>query len=293
MSETDSSAPPATINSALTHSDSDGKIQQSNPIVRAGADADLSHPSLQPDASANGVLTNEFPQAEASAASSALGSELAGHISSALKRLSSSDAGSDSLIQHGVQAIGAFDVLVELIAAGDPDIKALLRDTRDELFDSYLAARSGRLRIAFAMLRGVMEGLFTSLYYRQQAISLNLWASNRNFVMVHNLLSGDHEFRLYYKMLFDDEGFQRQYPRVVAKHVFDEAIQVYDYLSTHIHKKKRTAECEVVADFTETLERVFQIFLCFLEREEEIASINFPKPLTFARKQVQGKRSKK
>ncbi|WP_126933426.1 hypothetical protein [Corallococcus sp. AB018] len=187
-----------------------------------------------------------------------------------------------NLIKHGSQALQSFDAATALLSQGNSDIQELLNDTRDELLDSYLGAALGRNRIAFVMLRGVMEGLFTALYYSQQLISLNLWASNKNFLMVHEMFASDHEFKLYFKNLFEDEGFKKQCPNTSASNIFDEAAAVYKLLSSHVHKKTTRARLETAQSFELSVERVFRIYFTFLEREEDLTGVSFPTPQTFS-----------
>jgi hypothetical protein len=102
---------------------------------------------------------------------------------------------SDRLALHGDKALQAFDSLTDLVAAENTDIQDMLRETREELVDAYIASMMSRAKVACIMLRGVMEGLFTALFYRQQTISLNLWASNKQFVLVHQMFEPNHDFR--------------------------------------------------------------------------------------------------
>lgn len=194
----------------------------------------------------------------------------------------------DCLVQHAATALETLDVMVDILAGDDLDIRSLLQDTRENLCDSYLAAAAERRVVAFAMLRGVMEGLFTSLYYRQQAMSLYLWAGGKTFHMVHQLLDEKHDFCVYFKALFDDDGFKQAYPNISPKHILQEARDVYDCLCRFVHKKAPAASLGP-SSFEATVERVFRISLSFLEREDDLpTTLSFPTPLTFPPLLIEG-----
>lgn len=206
--------------------------------------------------------------------------EIRAHCTTASQKLAA-DAHAD-LFEHAARALQCFDTLAPIMHREDPDIVELLRDTREELLDAYLAFAAGRKKLGFIMLRGVMEGLLTTLYYRQQTISLNLWASGDAFEMVHQLLAGDHEFRLYFKRLLQDERFTKEFPHVTANNVFDEAIDIYDKLSTFVHKKSRVVQATLPPSFEGYVEDVLRVTVCFLEREEELPKLTFPAPASIA-----------
>jgi hypothetical protein len=186
-----------------------------------------------------------------------------------------------ALASHGDMALAAFDQIVEVLAGEDPDIRGLLRETRENLADSYLAAAAGRMTVAFSMLRGAMEGLFMALFYRQQAMSLHLWARGKTFHMVHQLLDDKHEFCAYFKVHFSDERFKQAYPGMSEKRVLEEARDTYDCLCRAVHKTASTTE-KTRQTFQASVERVFRIFLSFLDREDDLpGSLAFPRPSTF------------
>jgi hypothetical protein len=215
--------------------------------------------------------------------------EFRGQLREASERLSNTTE-RESLVNHCSRALASFDAISVVIYVDNEDIKNLLSDTREELIDGYLAVLAGRSRMAFSMARGVMEGLFAALYYRQQSISLNLWASNKSFLMVHQMLDSKHEFHMYYKQLFEDDGFKTQYAAVTPKKVFEEAVELYDLLSCYVHKKSPSARSQLRVKFEDAIERVFRIALCFLEREENLPSpLCFPVPPTYAQWVMDGK----
>lgn len=56
------------------------------------------------------------------------------------------------------------------------------------------------------MLRGVLEGVLATLFYREQGMSLALWADNKCFVMAHQLIEPKYEFYKYFIRFFNLEG---------------------------------------------------------------------------------------
>jgi hypothetical protein len=183
--------------------------------------------------------------------------------------------------QHGGRALATLDVIAPLVHGGDAAIQEILDDAREDLVDTYFNAAAGKHKAACIALRGVMEGLFMSLFYRQQALSLSLWASSASFQMVHSLFENKHEFSQYYRRLFKDHGFKKEYPGVSDTAIFDEAEAIYKHLSRYVHKSPVAAR--TVTSATEALvERVFKLFLTFLEREETLPALAFPAPATFA-----------
>jgi len=217
--------------------------------------------------------------------------ELKLHCKSASDRLINEE--NNELFEHGARALITLDALAPIMHAGDPDVIELMNATREELQDAYMAVIAGRSKLGFAMLRGVMEGLLTTLYYRQQRISLNLWASGTSFHMVHQLLESNHEFRLYYRRLFEDDRFKEEYPGVAHKRIFEGAIKVYDDLSSYVHKKSRTVRSTLPSNFEEAVEQVFRVAICFLEREEQLPKLIFPTPASLAAQLSVGKASTK
>lgn len=187
-----------------------------------------------------------------------------------------------ALTAHGDEAIRTLHLVVPVIAAGNADIGDLILDSIDDLHDAYLSIAQGRIRAGFAALRGVMEGIFTALYYRQQSISLRLWVTGKSFNMVHQFLDPKHEFHQYYRQLFEDEGFKRLHPKVTYKRVFEEADNIYDLLSGYVHKKGRSVQQTFSRNFEEVVERVLRISLTFLDTEDELPTLSFPSPPTFA-----------
>lgn len=212
--------------------------------------------------------------------SSDLLDEIQGHCQSASDKLN--NGAQADLFQHAARALECFDILAPIMHDGDQDIAELLLDTREELQDAYLAVIAGRSKLGFIMLRGVMEGLLTTLFYRQQTISLNVWASGDSFHMVHQMLSGQHEFRLYFKRLFEDERFRIEYPQVTHSNVFDHATTLYDTLSSYVHKKSRGVQSNLPGSFEGNVESVLRVVVCFLEREEELPKLSFPSPASLA-----------
>lgn len=253
------------------------------------------------------ALAGPSPQAPSTAApdpSSSLEEEVAARAMAAAASLQASAETLKS--SKWIDALRTFDRVAALVwgdialqgddaAEPDPDIREMLLDARDDLVEAALAAASGRKKSACSSLRGVMEGLFSALLYRQQAISLNLWAANISFHMVHSLFEERHEFFKYYQRLFEDTRFTNQYSGVDSKAVFKEAARLYDTLSAHVHKKKAAARDLKEVTVEDLLERVFQIFLTFLEREDDLpAGLTFPSPLTFpARKRQAAKRAQR
>jgi hypothetical protein len=208
----------------------------------------------------------------------ALKKQLSEHLEN-VGRACSTDLQSDA-INHGAAALSTFDTICPLIEDGDSDIRYLLSDTRIELLDAYTMSCAGRHKTALILLRGVMEGLFTALYYRQQSISLNLWSSNTAFVFVHQFFEDRHEFFKYFSRLFSDERFKRDHPNTSGKKVFEEASLLYELLSGQVHKKAESAR-KTLHGFEGLVERIFRIFLTFLEREDDLPRLAFPSPLTF------------
>jgi len=192
-----------------------------------------------------------------------------------------SSKGDASVLAHGSSALATMELISEVLHCGDEDIKRIVSDTRGELLGAYVEAYAGRNSVALILLRGVFEGIFTCLYYRQQAMSLRLWAAGEDFDMAHELLSEKHVFYKYYKSLFSDERYKQDYGKYALpyKKIVKEAVAVYKTLSNNIHKK-RTRE---PANFLALVERLFRISLVFIEREEEIPeSVLFPTPLTYS-----------
>lgn len=248
----------------------------SEPVREAIASKSNSGGSSPVNGQPNGVTS--LAEKESSSGVEKIRKELSQHFQRAHQNLGKTYA-SNPIIDHGIQAICCFDQIAPSIHQQDPDIMHLLSETREELLDSYLAAALEREKIGYLLLRGVMEGLFTSLYYRQQAISLNLWASNTGFHMVHQFIEDKHEFYKYYKNLFEDDRFKNDYPEISAKKVFEETKQLYDLLSNYIHKKSPSTKQN--AHFQDIVERVFRISLCFLEREVDLPQLTFPKSITY------------
>lgn len=183
--------------------------------------------------------------------------------------------------QHGGRALASLDLIAPVVQGSDPAIQEILNDAREDLIEAYLSAAAGKPKAACIAVRGLMEGLFMSLYYRQQSLSLSLWASSASFQMVHSLFESKHEFSQYYRRLFKDEGFRKKHPGVSDAAIFEEAESVYKHLSRYVHKSPVAARA--VTSATEALiERVFKLFLTFLEREESLPALTFPAPLTFA-----------
>jgi hypothetical protein len=180
-----------------------------------------------------------------------------------------------------------FDRLTPLLGdtggGGDPDeaMVDLLDQTREDLIEAYLAFALNRRKLAFMALRGVMEGLFSALYYRYQSISRTLWARDASFQMVHQLLAMNsaNEFYLYFKPLFDDPSYKSLYKGCSAKSVFTQGDDLYARLSRFIHKKFGPSS----GDFSESVAEVFRLFLTFLDRtDDDLTAIDFPAPMTWA-----------
>lgn len=199
------------------------------------------------------------------------------------------EAASSELIKHAAQRLNTFDAVKKIICEHESDpITPLLEDTRDELLDVYVEAIIGRPKVASVLLRGVFEGLFTSLFYRQQAMSLNLWSSGTSFEMVHTFFNNkQHEFYKYYKRLFEDDRFKETYNIVgkdskkPANMAFEEAERIYEILSNQVHKKSPNARNSLKSNTSRLVDDVFQIFLAFLEREEDISKIHSSAPVTY------------
>lgn len=187
----------------------------------------------------------------------------------------------DPLVLHGNRALKTFDELMKLIAGQNVDINGLLGDARSELLDAYMASLAERHQVSFALLRGVMEGLFSALFYRQQTMSLNLWSSGSTHHMVHQFLGDKHEFYLYYKRLFEDERFTNQYKSFKYKSVVEEANKLYDQLSCAVHKKSPALRGFTSSAFEISVERLFRVVVCLLEREEDVPILDFPDPPSF------------
>jgi hypothetical protein len=175
-----------------------------------------------------------------------------------------------------------FDSLTSLLQTDPMDeaLSYLLDQTRDDLVEAYVAYALDRRKLAFMALRGVMEGLFSALYYRYQSMSLALWARDASSQMVHSLFETHdrNEFYLFFKTLFDDEGFAKLHRGCNVKHVFARARSIYSQLSRFIHKKYG----QTSADFSASVGDVFRIFLTFLARTDDISALAFPSPLTWA-----------
>lgn len=78
--------------------------------------------------------------------------EIRAHCTSASQKLAH-DAHPD-LFHHAARVLQCFDTLASIMHRGDTDIIELLRDTREELLDAYLAFAAGRIKLGFIMLRG-------------------------------------------------------------------------------------------------------------------------------------------
>jgi hypothetical protein len=185
-----------------------------------------------------------------------------------------------TLLEHADGIISTFDIISPLIHEEQSEIIAMLREAREELIDFYVEAVASREKIALILLRGVMEGIFTSLYYRHQTMSLNLWAKNTGFHLTHHFFEEKHEFYRYFKDLFEDERFTLQYPSVKFKAINSEANAVYEILSANIHKKFIRNQAE--SKLTEVCERMFRIALTYLERECDLPQLPFPRPISYA-----------
>lgn len=201
-------------------------------------------------------------------------------IQDAQTRLIAAD--STKIVDHGAQALLTVDALIQILASDDSDIREILDDTKQDLVSSYIAYASGRGNTAFLCLRGAMEGMITALYYRQQKISLNLWSGGTIFHLTHELIDNKHEFFKYYNSLLCDEAFSRQYPNITPKAVFGEIESLYKDLSGFIHKKSSLTKKKLPTDFLDSVERVFRAILCLLEREDDLPTLCFPQPATFA-----------
>lgn len=99
--------------------------------------------------------------------------------------------------------------------------------------------------------------------------------------MVHKLIESKHEFRMYYGNLFEDERFKKDYPGISKTKVFDEAADLYDQLSSYVHKKSASSKSQFSKNFFNELARVFRITITFMEREEDIPKLPFPSPNSF------------
>jgi len=182
-------------------------------------------------------------------------------------------------------AIDAFDILKDCVCHNDTDVEYLWEDTRNDLVNSIQCAIVGLKRPSLIMLRGVLEGVLTTLFYREQSISLALWADNKCFIMAHQLLEPCHEFYRYFIRFFKDERFSLQYPNIPPKCCLERAEKLYSELSNSVHKK-RAPEAFHVEDYIEYFNRkmteVLQLSLSFLERIEDLPSaLKFPVPLTY------------
>ncbi len=196
-------------------------------------------------------------------------------------------------------AIDTFDLLRECVCHEDIDVEYLWDDTRNDLVNAIQCAVVGLKRPSLIMLRGVLEGVLTTLFYREQGISLSLWADNKSFVMAHQLLEPSHEFYKYFIRFFKDERFAFDYPNVPYRCCLEKAEKLYSELSNSVHKKKMP-EVSRVEDFIDyfrlKISEVLQICIAFLERVEELPdALVFPVPLTYPaqlRLSLQAKRNK-
>jgi hypothetical protein len=178
------------------------------------------------------------------------------------------------------------DALLPMLVVADDDghenaaLVDLLDQTGEDLLEAYMAFALDRRKVSFMAVRGIMEGLFSALYYRYQALSRTLWARDASFQLVHTFFetSSKNEFFLFFKPLFDeDEDFKKRFPGCGAKLVFKEAEDVYAKLSRFIHKKYGPT----AADFNDSVAAVFRIFLTFVDRTDDISAIPFPTPRTW------------
>lgn len=189
------------------------------------------------------------------------------------------------LIKYFTPVLEAFDKIASSMCNDDHDIKFLLDDTRNDLVNSIQCASMGLQRPALVMLRGVLEGFLTTLYYREQGISLSLWVNGKSYVMAHQLIDPKHEFYIYFMRLFNDDGFKKDYPQIAAKCCFEKAKELYDTLSSEVHKKRTRhsiTENSFLDLYLKYLNEVFQLCLAFLERVEDLPEeLKYPKPLTF------------
>lgn len=185
------------------------------------------------------------------------------------------------IVRHAIQALASFDVLAECIREEDSDIESLLSAARADLLEAYALHRYGRLQTAFILLRGMYEGVLTSLLYRRQTISLALWARGKAFHLCHQLFEDKHEFYKYYTCLFEDDRFKNDYPEVNPKHILKEGNDIYADLSNAVHKK-RSQSATPASAFTDMVERVFRITYQFAEREIDLPEVTFPSPVTYA-----------
>jgi len=157
----------------------------------------------------------------------------------------------------------------------------ILDDSRNELLDAYVAALMERTQASFVLLRGVMEGLFSVLYYREQSISLQLWSAGKSFEMLHSMLEPSHEFHKYFRYHFESERFKRDYPDLTCNSIFSEADALYKTLSSFVHKKSSAVRGRLNDGFLVVVERVFRIFLAFADRIEDLPQLSFPAPRSF------------
>lgn len=171
--------------------------------------------------------------------------------------------------------------------------REILDDSRNELLDAYVAALTDRTQASFILLRGVMEGLFSVLFYREQSISLQLWAAGKSFEMLHSMLESDHEFHKFFKHHFESERFKIEYPEVTSASIFREADDLYKVLSSFVHKKSSVVRGRIGSDFPVAVERVFRIFLAFAERIDDLPALGFPKPISFCQYEMARKQSQK
>lgn len=196
----------------------------------------------------------------------------------------------DQLVKRVVEitssALTTLDVIGPLLHNNDENVITIWQDTRDELLDCAVAVVTRREKMLYVMMRGVMEGLFTSLYYREQGMSRTLWARGQNFVMTHQLFDERHEFYQYFKPLFEDEAYKRRSGGIGAKKIFAEASSLYGILSSYVHKKRvrprlNSVSTGLVDDFEDVLQKVFRIALTFLDAVEDLPpGLCFPSPLT-------------
>jgi hypothetical protein len=82
-------------------------------------------------------------------------------------------------------------------------------------------------------------------------------------------------------MLFKDQNFVVRYPGLTPTKIFEEGIDLYDYLSSHVHKKSSFARSSLTENFEESVVRVFRIFNLFLDVEEDLPALAFPSPVNF------------
>lgn len=193
------------------------------------------------------------------------------------------------IMTHGAKAIATLESISQILHDNDVDVACILDDTRQELLHAYVEAQADRSSIAKVLLRGVFEGLFMALLYRQQKMSLRTWAQGAQFDMAHQLFDDKHQFYIYYKMLFGDERYKQHYGNNAPsyKQIIEEAVSLYKTLSGSVHKKRVRSE----ENFTTLVERLFRIALSFLEREEDLPSdLGFPTPLTFPQLRADARR---